>query len=83
MRSRITWAIVGAVAVIGVFAGLCGEPGATVEPPGFLKDGFAHAETVYAGSEGTPSASTSRSRKSSSARETNSRTWKRGVGLSR
>jgi hypothetical protein len=34
----------------------CGEPGATVEPPGFLKDGFAHAETVYAGSEGTPSA---------------------------
>jgi hypothetical protein len=56
MRSRITWAIVGAVAVIGVFAGLCGEPGATVEPPGFLKDGFAHAETVYAGSEGTPSA---------------------------
>jgi hypothetical protein len=34
----------------------CGEPGATVEPPGFLKDGFAHAETVYAGSQGTPSA---------------------------
>ncbi|MCA1703771.1 MAG: hypothetical protein LC808_11120 [Actinobacteria bacterium] len=34
----------------------CGEPGATVEPAGFLKDGFAHAETVYAGSEGTPSA---------------------------
>jgi hypothetical protein len=34
----------------------CGEPGATVEPAGFLKDGFVHAETVYAGSEGTPSA---------------------------
>jgi hypothetical protein len=34
----------------------CGEPGATVEPAGFLKDGFEHAETVYAGSEGTPSA---------------------------
>jgi hypothetical protein len=34
----------------------CAEPGATVEPPGFLNDGFAHAETVYAGSEGTPSA---------------------------
>jgi hypothetical protein len=34
----------------------CGDPGATVEPSGFLKDGFAHAETVYAGSEGTPSA---------------------------
>jgi hypothetical protein len=34
----------------------CGEPGATMEPAGFLKDGFAHAETVYAGSEGTASA---------------------------
>jgi hypothetical protein len=34
----------------------CGEPGATMELSGFLRDGFAHAETVYAGSEGTPSA---------------------------
>jgi hypothetical protein len=34
----------------------CGEPEALVEPAGFFKDGFAHAETVYAGSEGTPSA---------------------------
>jgi hypothetical protein len=34
----------------------CGEPGATTEPPGLLTTGFAHAETVYAGSEGTPSA---------------------------
>jgi hypothetical protein len=34
----------------------CGETGATVEPAGFLKDGFAKAEAVYAGSEGTPSA---------------------------
>jgi hypothetical protein len=34
----------------------CGEPDASVEPAGFLRDGFAHAETVYAGSEGTPSA---------------------------
>jgi hypothetical protein len=33
----------------------CGEEGATVEPAGFLTAGFAHAETVYAGSEGTPS----------------------------
>jgi hypothetical protein len=33
----------------------CGEEGATMEPAGFLKPGFAHAETVYAGSEGTPS----------------------------
>ena len=34
----------------------CGDPNAVVEPAGFLKDGFAHAETVYAGSDGTPSA---------------------------
>jgi hypothetical protein len=34
----------------------CGDPNAVVEPAGFLTDGFAHAETVYAGSEGTPSA---------------------------
>jgi hypothetical protein len=33
----------------------CGEEGATIEPAGFLKPGFAHAETVYAGSDGTPS----------------------------
>jgi hypothetical protein len=26
-----------------------------MEPAGFLTAGFAHAETVYAGSEGTPS----------------------------
>ena len=34
----------------------CGEEGATVGPQGFTTAGFAHAETVYAGSEGTPSA---------------------------
>jgi hypothetical protein len=33
----------------------CGEEGATVEPPGFLTPGFANAEAVYAGSEGTAS----------------------------
>ena len=32
----------------------CGARGATMEPPGFLTAGFAHAETVYAGSDGTP-----------------------------
>ena len=32
----------------------CGEEGATMEPAGFLTAGFAHAETVYAGSDGTP-----------------------------
>jgi hypothetical protein len=34
----------------------CGDPGATLEPHGFGSPGFAHAETVYAGSPGTPSA---------------------------
>ena len=34
----------------------CGEPGATIEPAGFLTSGFERAEAVYAGSEGTPSA---------------------------
>src|SRR4051794_13518635 len=34
----------------------CGDPGATLEPSGFGSSGFAHAETVYAGSEGSASA---------------------------
>jgi hypothetical protein len=33
----------------------CGEEDAFLEPHGFSTDGFVHAETVYAGSEGTPS----------------------------
>jgi hypothetical protein len=33
----------------------CGDEGATLEPPGFLTDGFANAETHYAGSDGTAS----------------------------
>ena len=39
----------------------CGDEGATLEPNGFLSDGFLHAETVYAGSEGTPSAANANS----------------------
>ena len=34
----------------------CGEEGATVEPAGFGTEGFARAEAVYAGSEGSASA---------------------------
>ena len=34
----------------------CGEDNAMNEPAGFSSGGFDHAETVYAGSEGTPSA---------------------------
>jgi len=33
----------------------CGSPNAQTEPHGFSTAGFAHAETVYAGSDGTPS----------------------------
>jgi len=33
----------------------CGEEDTSLEPNGFSTDGFAHAQTVYAGSEGTPS----------------------------
>ena len=33
----------------------CGDEGATSEPAGFGTDGFAVAETRYAGSDGTPS----------------------------
>src|SRR5437868_6475384 len=33
----------------------CGSANATTEPNGFGTGGFAHAETVYAGSDGTPS----------------------------
>jgi len=33
----------------------CGAVGATSEPPGFATEGFANAETRYAGSDGTPS----------------------------
>jgi hypothetical protein len=33
----------------------CGEEGAELAPPGFGTGGFANAEVVYAGSEGTAS----------------------------
>src|SRR5258705_2129135 len=33
----------------------CGSANALTEPHGFGTAGFAHAETVYAGSDGTPS----------------------------
>ena len=34
----------------------CGSPGADQAPNGFSTQGFAHAETVYAGSDGSASA---------------------------
>ena len=39
----------------------CGDPGATSGPAGFDTDGFANAESHYAGSEGTPSAANANS----------------------
>ena len=33
----------------------CGDPGATLTPPGFDSGGFAKAELRYAGSDRTPS----------------------------
>jgi hypothetical protein len=33
----------------------CGDDGAELEPYGFTRDGFAHAETLYAGSENAKS----------------------------
>jgi hypothetical protein len=34
----------------------CGDHGAESQPAGFGTGGFAHAETVYAGADATPSA---------------------------
>jgi len=34
----------------------CGSPDASIIPNGFSTDGFIHATTVYAGSDGTASA---------------------------
>ncbi|MDD5068331.1 MAG: hypothetical protein PHS53_02835 [Candidatus Pacebacteria bacterium] len=39
----------------------CGEENATMAPKGFSSGGFAHAETVYAGSDGSASAEHSHS----------------------
>lgn len=41
----------------------CGSDAAPNSPAGFNTDGFAHAETVYAGSDGTASAAHSHSDK--------------------
>jgi hypothetical protein len=59
--------LVGTLATVGALAlcaspALAGQPNASCEdpganpPPGFSSGGFAHAETVYAGEDGTASA---------------------------
>jgi hypothetical protein len=40
----------------------CGDEGAELEPNGFLTEGFAHAETIYAGSELAKSLNSNNSR---------------------
>jgi hypothetical protein len=62
MRKFVVSGLVGALAGLAAPAALAGQPNASCEaaganpPPGFSSGGFAHAEQVYAGSEGTPSA---------------------------
>lgn len=69
MRKVIVTALVGGVLMLGPAAALaapnpsgtgqpsqsCGGAGATSEPAGFSTGGFANAEAMYAGSDGTPS----------------------------
>ena len=62
---RRTLGAVGAIVIaLSLSAGIvlagqpgaeCGDPGATLSPPGFDSGGFANAETHYAGSDGTAS----------------------------
>jgi hypothetical protein len=63
MRKFVVGGVVAVIACLGAPAALAaGQPNASCEaaganpPPGFSSGGFAHAEQVYAGSEGTPSA---------------------------
>lgn len=60
-HSNLLLAPIGAVSAArnpagtGQPAASCGSANASTEPKGFGTAGFAHAETVYAGSDGTPS----------------------------
>ena len=64
MLRRIVGATATTILVLGLSAGValagqpnasCGSEGATMNPPGFDSQGFANAEAVYAGSDGTAS----------------------------
>jgi hypothetical protein len=62
MRKLLIVPLVAAGLVVAGPAFATGQPNASCEsaganpPPGFGTAGFAHAQTVYAGSDGTPSA---------------------------
>ena len=64
MRRRVLAAATATVFMLTLSAGAvlgaqpgasCGSEGATLNPPGFDSQGFANAEAVYAGSDGTAS----------------------------
>ena len=61
-RLPIALVVAAALTPLGAGTSFAGQPNASCEaaganpPPGFSSGGFAHAQTVYAGAPGTPSA---------------------------
>jgi hypothetical protein len=61
-RLPVALVVAAALTPLGAGTSFAGQPNASCEatganpPPGFSTGGFANAEAVYAGSEGTPSA---------------------------
>jgi hypothetical protein len=61
-RLPVALVVAAALTPLGAGTSFAGQPNASCQatganpPPGFSTSGFANAEAVYAGSEGTPSA---------------------------
>ena len=61
-RLVVALVVAAALTPLGAGTSFAGQPNASCEatganpPPGFNKPGFEHAQTVYAGALGTPSA---------------------------
>jgi hypothetical protein len=61
-RLPVALVVAAALTPLGAGTSFAGQPNASCEalganpPPGFSTSGFANAEALYAGSEGTPSA---------------------------
>ena len=68
-RLPVALVVAAALTPFGTGVSFAGQPNASCEdtganpPPGFATSGFANAESRYAGSEGTPSATHSQSGK--------------------
>jgi hypothetical protein len=66
-RLSVALIVAAALTPLGAGVSFAGQPNTSCEnqganpPPGFSTSGFANAEKKYAGSEGTPSATNSRS----------------------